>query len=38
VSLRDKRDGELAVVRIVGRTRAGQRVVRKRLYRACAAG
>ncbi len=35
VSLSGKRDGELAVVRIVGRTRAGERVVRTRRYRAC---
>ncbi len=36
VSLRGKREGELAVVRIAGRTRAGERVVRTRRYRACA--
>lgn len=36
VSLRGKRDGELVVVRIAGRTRAGERVVRTRRYRACA--
>jgi hypothetical protein len=36
VSLRGKRDGELAVVRIAGRTRAGERVVRTRRFRACA--
>ena len=36
VSLRGKQAGELAAVRIVGRTRAGQRVVRTRLFRACA--
>ncbi|MGH2838382.1 MAG: LVIVD repeat-containing protein [Thermoleophilaceae bacterium] len=35
VSLRGKRVGELAVVRITGRTRAGKRV-RTRRYRACA--
>jgi hypothetical protein len=32
---RGKRVGELAVVRIVGPTRAGERVVRTRRYRAC---
>ena len=36
VSLRGKQAGELAVVRLVGRTRAGERVVRTRRYRACA--
>ena len=36
VSLRGKREGELALVRIVGRKRAGGRVVRTRRYRACA--
>ena len=38
VSLRRKRAGELAVVRIVARKRAGGRVVRTRRYRACAGG
>jgi hypothetical protein len=33
---RVNREGELAVVRIAGRTRAGERVVRTRRYRACA--
>jgi hypothetical protein len=36
VSLRGKQAGELATVRIVGRTRAGERVVRTWLFRACA--
>jgi hypothetical protein len=36
VSLRGASPGELAVVRIVGRTRGGERVVRTRRYRACA--
>jgi hypothetical protein len=36
VSLRRKRVGELAVVRIRGRTRAGERFTRTRRYRACA--
>lgn len=35
VRLGGKRTGELAVVRIVGRTRGGKRVVRTRRYRAC---
>ena len=35
VSLRRKREGELAVVRIVGRTRDGERFARTRRYRAC---
>ena len=38
VRLRRKRPGELAVVRIRGRTRAGDRVTRTRRYRACADG
>ncbi len=36
VSLKGKRTGELAVVRIAGRTRGGERRVRTRRYRACA--
>ena len=36
VSLRGKRDGELAVVRIVARTRGGERVAHTRRFRACA--
>ena len=35
VNLAGKRQGELAVVRIVGRTRAGERVVRTKRFRAC---
>jgi hypothetical protein len=37
VSLRGKQVGEVAVVRIAARTRAGERVVRTRRFRACAA-
>jgi hypothetical protein len=36
VRLKGKRPGELAVVRIAARTRADERVVRTRRYRACA--
>jgi len=36
VSLAGKREGALAVVRIVGRTGTGQRVVQTRRFRACA--
>ncbi len=38
ISMRGKHDREVATVRIVGRTRSGERVVRTRRYRACFAG
>ena len=36
VGLTGKQEGELGVVRIVGRTRGGERVARTRRFRACA--